>query len=109
MISLNLNAIQEWERVRRDTEPHTPDVDRNPGTEQPDSVDIQDGSHGNRVRPVRRRRRPTDETAPDQDGPDDIEAYEVDIGTDDQGFGPPPDGPRAPTQPYQGRHVDEEA
>ncbi|MFW6292534.1 MAG: hypothetical protein ACOC7V_09425 [Spirochaetota bacterium] len=67
MISLNLNAIQEWERIRRDTEPHTPDVDRNPGTEQSDSVDS------------------------------------------DEGFGPPPDGPRAPTEPYQARHVDEEA
>lgn len=107
MISLNLNAIQEWERVRRDTEPHTPDVDRNPGTEQPDRTDIEDGSHGNRVHPVRRRRRQDEE--PDETGHETNEAYEVDIGADDDGFGPPPDGPRAPTEPYQGRHVDEEA
>lgn len=106
MISLNLNAIQEWERVRRDTEPHTPDVDRNPGTEQPDRAGIEDGSHGNRVKPVRRRRRPHDEPEADHD---ENEAYEVDIGSTDEGFGPPPDGTRAPTEPYQGRHVDEEA
>jgi hypothetical protein len=105
MISLNLNAIQEWERVRRDTVPHTHDVDRNPGTEQPDSVDIQDGSHGNQVRPVGRHGEPPEEGGDERD---DTEAYEVDIGTDDD-FGPPADGPRAPTQPYQGRHVDEEA
>ena len=108
MISLNLNAIQEWERVRRDTEPHTPDVDRNPGTEQPDRAGIDDGSHGNRVQPVRRRRA-SDETDTEQDERDENEAYEVDLGEDDEGFGPPPDGPRAPTEPYQGRHVDEEA
>lgn len=107
MISLNLNAIQEWERVRRDTEPHTPDVDRNPGAEQSDSVDIDDGTHGDRVHPVRRRRA-SDETDAGRDE-DENEAYEVDIGSDDTGFGPPPDGARAPTEPYQARHVDEEA
>ncbi|MFW6231964.1 MAG: hypothetical protein ACOC37_02805, partial [Spirochaetota bacterium] len=67
------------------------------------------GSHGNRVQPVRRRRA-SDETDADRDEDEnENEAYEVDIGDSDEGFGPPPDGPRAPTEPYQARHVDEEA
>lgn len=102
MISLNLNAIQEWDRIRRDTEPQTPDVDVNPGSEQADRAEISDGSHGNRVRPPARRRRRRRE-----DGVyEESEAYEVDIGQEETGYAPPPDGERAPTESYQATQVD---
>jgi len=108
MISINLNAIQEWERVRRETEPHTPDVDRNPGAENPDRPELDNGSHGQSVRRVRRRRpRPSgDETG--ERRPNETDAYEVDIGEKPDGYGPPPDGERAPIESYQGRNVDVE-
>lgn len=107
MININLNAMEEWERVRRNTEPHTSDVDRNPGTENPDRPELEDGSHGLTVKP--RRRRKGDASAND-DTPDTgkTDAYEVDIGEDDDRFAVP-EGPRAPIEPYQGQNVDEEA
>lgn len=104
MISINLNAIQEWERVRRDTEPHTPDVDTNPGTEQPDRPEVDDGSHG--VRPTRGRGRRRKRDEPDHE---ETQAYKLDIGQEEPGLAAPPDGTRAPIEPYQGTRVDEEA
>lgn len=107
MISINLNAIREWERVRSDTEPHTPDVDRNPGAEQSDPPELENGSHGVRRRPVVRRRHEREEQ--EHQDEHETDAYEVDIGHEQGGFGPPPDGEKAPIDSYQGRNVDVEA
>ncbi len=116
MISINLNAMEEWERVRRDTEPHTPDVDRNPGTENPDRPELDDGSHGLKVTPEKkRRRRGGEEDAGDEAGEsadagdeEEDEAFEVDIGEGEAEIAPP-EGPRAPVEPYRGQNVDLEA
>ncbi len=112
MISINLNAMEEWERVRRDTQPHTPDVDRNPGTEDPDRTEIDNGSHGLKVTPDRKRRRgaPEDDTGEEADAGDEEEneAFEVDIGEGDPEIAPP-QGSRAPVEPYRGQNVDLEA
>lgn len=101
MISLNLNALQEWDRVRRDTEPQTPDVDVNPGSEQADRTEISEGSHGNRLRPPLRRRRRR-KGGFHEESP----AYEVDIGEEEAGYARPPDGEPAPTEPHQATRVD---
>ncbi len=111
MISINLNAMEEWERVRRDTEPHTPDVDRNPGTEDADRPEIDDGSHGLKVTPDRKRRRRAgeeQEEKADAGDEEENEAFEVDIGEGDPEIAPPA-RPRAPVEPYRGQNVDLEA
>jgi hypothetical protein len=113
MININLNASEDWERVRRDTEPITPDVDRNPGTEDADRPELENGSHGLRI--IRRRHRRGQRDEQNQTGEEtpaeseESEAYEVDIGERETGFAPPPDGERAPLEPYQAQHVDLEA
>lgn len=107
MISINLNSIKEWERVRSDTEPHTRDVDRNPGAEQSDPPELENGSHGERAHPLVRRRPRREE--PREHDEHENEAYEVDIGEAEAGFGPPPDGEKAPIESYQGQNVDLEA
>ncbi|MFP4114040.1 MAG: hypothetical protein ACOC2Y_04430 [Spirochaetota bacterium] len=111
MISINLNAAEEWERVRRNTEPETPDVDRNPGSKDADRPELDNGTHGLRV--TRRRRRGQDDADGSQEsadsGADENEAYEVDIGEGKPGFAPPPDGAKAPVEHYRGQNVDLEA
>lgn len=107
MISINLNAIQEWERVRRDTAPHTRDVDANPGTEDADAPELDDGSHGNKVHPPAKER--DGEESRERPQSEEDEAYEVDIGEEPEGYGPPPDGHRAPVDTYQARNIDVEA
>ncbi|TVQ21082.1 MAG: hypothetical protein EA382_14085 [Spirochaetaceae bacterium] len=51
MISTNLNAIDSWERGRRETEPETPDVDRTPGSERSPRTEIHKGSRGRERKP----------------------------------------------------------
>ena len=108
MININLNAMEEWERVRRDTEPHTRDVDRNPGTENPDRPELEHGSDGLRVTQRRRRRRRAHEDHEAELHREDDEAYEVDIGGDARDLAPP-ERSRAPAEPHRGGNVDVEA
>ncbi len=109
MISMNLNAIEEWERVRRDTTPMTPDIDESEGSPSPDLVEEQNGTHGLRITRLRRRRgRSNDPGRRLLQRPDESDAYELDIGQEERGFAAP-EGPRAPVQAHQGRNVDFEA
>lgn len=108
MININLNAMEEWERVRRDTEPHTKDVDRNPGTETPDRPELEHGSDGLRVTQQRRRRRKSQQQAESVQRGEEDEAYEVDIGGDKPELAPP-ERSRAPAEPHRGGNVDVEA
>ncbi len=74
MISTNLNAIDSWERGRRETEPETPDVDRTPGSERSPRTEIHRGSRG-------RGRKPDHENddAPDQSPDDDEPADSIEV------------------------------
>ena len=109
MISINLNAIEEWERVRRDTTPMTPDIDESEGSRDPDLVEEDNGTHGLRITRDRgRRRRRNDSADRPERGVDESDAYELDIGQEERGLAAP-QGPRAPIQPHQGKNVDVEA
>ena len=108
MISINLNAIEEWERVRRDTTPMTPDVDESGGPRSPDLVEENNGTHGLRITRDRRRRRRRDDPESRERSTDESDAYELDIGHEERGLAAP-QGPRAPIEPHQGKNVDVEA
>ena len=68
MIVANLNALREWQRVRENTEPEIPDVDRNPGSKDTDRASLHEPSHGIAPRRRRRRRRRRREEGSSQHG-----------------------------------------
>jgi hypothetical protein len=81
-------------------------VDRSPGSEDADAPGLHNGSHGVRVKPTERKHERREDEKPDRE---ESEAYEVEIGDEEPGFAPPPDGSRAPVEPYRGQNVDLEA